>query len=181
MTEENRDYEKIIKILRDSRPDLKRPGEFGDELMNRIRRMDRKTFSFSCFVESMFGWIYIQWVRRSLVGVAVLLVLVFIFQQAFIFKQVKDISKQIVIMGNGYSQFSASELDKRLTLYKISSRLSTGREIRISESQLKELLESYDDLQVRYKDIIRVIEEDPELKKYIEDKLIEIKNKKPDL
>jgi hypothetical protein len=110
-----------------------------------------------------------------------LLVLVFVYQQAFIFKQVKDISKQIVIIGNGYSKFSASELDKKLTLYKISSRLSSGREIRISESQLKELLESYDDLQVRYKDLIRVIEEDPELKKYIEDKLIEIKNKKPDL
>jgi len=181
MTGENRNYEKVIRILRDSRPELKRPVEFGDEVMYRIRNLDRKTISFSDFIESLFGWIYIPWVRRSFVGAALLLVSVFIYQQAFIFKQVKDISNQIVIMGNGYSKFSSSELDKRLTLYKISTRFSADREIKISESQLKELLESYDDLQVRYKDLIRVIEEDPELKKYIEDKLIKIKNNKPDL
>jgi hypothetical protein len=38
---------------------------------------------------------------------------------------------------------------------------------------VKELLESIDELQIKYKDLENLIEEDPELKKYIEKKLIE--------
>lgn len=43
----------------------------------------------------------------------------------------------------------------------------------ISEKQMKELLESVNELQIKYKDLENLIEEDPELKKLIEKKLIE--------
>jgi hypothetical protein len=66
-------------------------------------------------------------------------------------------------------------------LYKISARLSPGKGIGISENQLEELLISYKNLQVKYKDLMRIIEEDPELKKYIENKLNEEKHNKPDI
>jgi hypothetical protein len=38
---------------------------------------------------------------------------------------------------------------------------------------MKELLDSVNDLKIKYKDLMNLIEEDPELKKYIENKLIE--------
>jgi len=38
---------------------------------------------------------------------------------------------------------------------------------------MKELLESVNELQIKYKDLENLIEEDPELKKLIEKKLIE--------
>jgi hypothetical protein len=76
---------------------------------------------------------------------------------------------------------SSSTLDKRLTFYKLSTRLSPGGDIGISESQLEEFLNSYNDLQVKYKDLLRIIEENPELKRYIENKLNEEKNYKPDI
>ena len=44
---------------------------------------------FSDFIESLFGWVYIGWVRRSLIGVSVVLVAIFVYQQAFIFREVK--------------------------------------------------------------------------------------------
>lgn len=43
----------------------------------------------------------------------------------------------------------------------------------ISEKQMKELLESVNELQIKYKDLENLIEEDPELKKLIKKKLIE--------
>ncbi|MDO9339669.1 MAG: hypothetical protein Q7T72_03985 [Bacteroidales bacterium] len=43
----------------------------------------------------------------------------------------------------------------------------------ISEKQMKELLESVNKLQIKYKDLENLIEEDPELKKLIKKKLIE--------
>ncbi len=51
----------------------------------------------------------------------------------------------------------------------------------MSEKQLEELLNSYDELLVKYKDLIRIIEEDPALKQYIENKLNEEGNKKSDI
>ena len=38
---------------------------------------------------------------------------------------------------------------------------------------MNELLESVNELQIKYKDLEKLIEEDPELKKLIEEKLIE--------
>ena len=110
-----------------------------------------------------------------------MLIAIFVYQQAFIFRQVKAISKNIVITGNESSDVSSSVLGRRLTLYRMSSRLSPAGEIRIPESQLEELLDSYNELQVKYKDLLRIIEENPELKKTIEKKLKEEKNNKPEI
>jgi hypothetical protein len=181
MTTKNDRYKKMMEILRNSRPYLVQPEEIENEVIKRILQENQKSSRISGFIESLFGWVYIGWVRRSLVGAAITLVAVFLYQQASILKQVKNISRQVVITGNEISPFSSSEFDKKITLYKISNRLSIGGEIKISESRLKELLDSYNDLQVKYKDLLRVIEEDPELKEYIENKLNVEKNYKPDI
>jgi hypothetical protein len=120
-------------------------------------------------------------VRRSLVGAAVVLVAMFVYQQAFIFRQVKNISKLVVITGNESAKVTSSDLEKRLTLYKISTRLSPGEDLKLSRRQLEEFIDSYNDLQLKYKDLLRVIEEDPELKDYIENKLGQEKKYKPDI
>jgi signal recognition particle subunit SEC65 len=58
-------------------------------------------------------------------------------------------------------------------VYKNSGRLFPSKTITISERQMKELLESVKELQIKYKDLEKLIEEDPGLKKNIEKKLIE--------
>ena len=181
MTEENERYKRIVNILRNARPDLIKPEEVENEIIGRIKRHKGKSNRIPEFIEALFGWVYIGWVRRSLIGISAVLIAIFVYQQAFIFRQVKEISKQIVITGNERSAVSSSVLDKRLTLYKMSARLSPAGEVRISESQLEELLDSYNELQVKYKDLIRIIEENPDLKKSIEKKLKEEKNNKSEI
>jgi len=181
MTEENERYERIVNILRNSRPDLIKPDEIENEIIGRIQRKKIMNGRIPDFIEAIFSWVYIGWVRRSLIGISVVLILIFVYQQAFIFRQVKEISKQIVITGNESSAVSSPVLDKRLTLYKMSSRISPAGEIRISESQLEDLLDSYNELQVKYKDLMRILEENPDLKKSIEKKLKEEKNDKPEI
>ena len=181
MTTENDKYKKVIEILRSSKPGFIRPEEIEDEVMRRINHENSKTESPSGFIESIFGWVYIGWVRRSLIGAAFILVAVFIYQQASILKQVNNISKQVVLTGIGQGTGSSSEFDKKLTIYRISSGLSGDREIKISEKQLEELLDSYRDLQGKYKDLLRIIEENPELNKYFTKRIDEGKNNKPDL
>jgi hypothetical protein len=181
MEAEKDPYRKVIEILRDSRPDLIGLEEIENEVISRIRHKKHQDLRFSDLFDSLFGWVYFGWIRRSLIGAAVILFAFFIYQQAFILKQVNIISKQVVIKGNESIPASAYEFDKKLTLYKISARLSGDREIQISESQLKELLDSYENLQVKYKDLIRIIEENPELKKYFENKLDKERKNKPDI
>ena len=38
---------------------------------------------------------------------------------------------------------------------------------------MKELIDSVNNIQIKYKDLMKLIEEDSELKKYVENKLIE--------
>ena len=181
MTAENDKYKKMVEILRKSKPDMVQPEELEKEVISRIQSENQNTGRVSDFIESLFGWVYIGWVRRSLVGAAVILVALFVYQQAFIFRQVKNISKLVVITGNETAQISSSELEKRLTLYKMSTRFSPGEDIKISGRQMEKFLDSYNDLQVKYKDLLRIIEEDPELKNYIENKLEQEKKYKPDI
>jgi hypothetical protein len=181
MATDNNNYKRIIEILRNSRPELIRPEEIEDEVIKRIIRQKRPGETVTALIASLFGWVYVSWVRRSLIGAVTLLVAIFIYQQASILKQVNNLSKKTVIMGNGQLPASSSEFDKKLTLYKISAGFYSDREIQISEKRLEELLISYQDLQGKYKDLVRIIEENPELKKYIENKLNEKRNTKPDL
>mgnify|MGYP001024427714 FL=1 len=181
MTKVNDSYDKMVRILRNSRPDLLHPEIIENEVIKRIQYENQRDGRFSEFIDALFGWVYIGWVRRSLIGVSVVLVAIFVYQQAFIFRQVKNISKQVVIIGDESSAVSSSAIDKRLTMYKMSARLSPDGEIRISKSQLDELLDSYNELQVKYKDLLRIIEGDPELKRFIENRLMEDKKYTPDI
>ena len=58
-------------------------------------------------------------------------------------------------------------------MYKRSGRRFPSRSITISEKQMKELIDSVNNIQIKYKDLMKLIEEDSELKKYVENKLIE--------
>jgi hypothetical protein len=181
MTAENDRYKKVMEILRSSRPDLARPEEIEDEVIKRIQHKNRRTGRVSDFIGSLFGWVYIGWVRRSLVAAAAIMVSVFIYQQALILKQVNNIGRQPVVTGSETIPGSMTGFDNKLTLYNISNRLSAASEIKISEKQLEMILESYDNLRSKYKNLLRIIEEDPELKKYIEEKLDENRKYKPDI
>lgn len=180
-SEENGSYDRIVNILKNSTPDLTNPEEVENEIIRTIRSQNQRRGRISDLVESLFNWVYIGWVRRSLIGISVVLVAIFVYQQAFIFRQVKELNRKIVITGNESSSVSSSELEKRLVLYKMSSKLSLTGEVGISESQLDEFLDAYSELQVKYKDLLRIIEEDPELKNYIENKLKEDRKYKPDI
>ena len=83
------------------------------------------------------------------------------------------LSRQTVVIDKENTLSPADEIEKLLIVYKNSGRIFPSKTITISERQMKELLESVNELQIKYKDLENLIEEDPELKKLIEKKLIE--------
>jgi len=176
MDEGKNRYEKAVKIIRKSKPVLSNPGVIEDAVMSSIRDKEKDRGMLTGLVESIYGWIYIGWVRRSLVGAALIIFTVFVYQQADILRSVRSLEKEIVSIRSEQPTVNVRDLERRLTVFKISSKISTGRKIEVYESQLQEIIDSYKNLEQKYENLNRIIEEDSLLKNYFENKLKEEEN-----
>jgi len=176
MDEGKNRYEKAVKIIRKSKPVLSNPGVIEDAVIRSIRDKEKDRGLITGLVESIYGWIYIGWVRRSLVGAALIIFTVFVYQQADILRSVRSLEKEIVSIRSEQPTVNVRDLERRLTVFKISSKISTGRKIEVYESQLQEIIDSYKNLEQKYENLNRIIEEDSLLKNYFENKLKEEEN-----
>jgi hypothetical protein len=173
MVPESENYKKILKLLRSSRPTLLSTEEIEDEVIKKISKTLKPKYSISDVTDFLFGWVYIDWVRRSLITCSVLLIMVFVWQQGIILKRINNLSRETIIIDRETSSKRFEDIERMLTIYsKSGSKLNT-RTMALSEVELEELLTSLRELQVKYKDLENLINNDPELKKYIEKKLEE--------
>jgi hypothetical protein len=173
MKPENEKYDKVVDLLRKSKPQLDSAVEIEREVLRRVQKLRHQNISLSEVSDFLFGWVYIVWVRRSLITASIVLVLIFVYQQGVILNRIDTLSKQTIVTGKENVLTPANEIEKLLTIYKNSGRIFPSKTITITESQMKELLESVKELQIKYKDLENVIDSDPELKKLIDSKLLE--------
>jgi hypothetical protein len=104
--------------------------------------------------------------------------MLFVYQQGIILKRIEVISKQTIVSDRDKLLTPSDEIGKMLMNYRNSERRFASKTINISETDMKDLLESIKELQVKYKDLESIIDGDPELKKLIEKKMIEINRTK---
>lgn len=166
-------YNKVVNLLRESKPVLISTDDIEQEVMNKLKRVHHSGLDLSEVIDFLFSWVYIGWVRRSLITASIVLVFVFIYQQGIILKRIDALSRQAVIIDKENIGTPSAEIEKLLMVYKNSGRRIPLKTMTISERQIKELMESVNELQIKYKEIEELIEGDPELKKLIEKKLIE--------
>jgi hypothetical protein len=181
MGTENEKYDKVLNLLKRSKPDLKTSSDIEREVIRRISEKGKSSSLQVDLIDLLFGWIYIGWVRRSLIAASVLLILFFVWQQSIILKQVNFLSSQIVVTNEESRISPAQQVEKLLMMYKNSGKGISSRNITISEKQMNQLLESVNELKVKYKDLTDLIDENPELKKFIEEKMGEKNNAKTKL
>ena len=180
MGKENDKLEKIVQLLRKAEPVLISTDEIGEEVIRRISKSNSMDVLLSNTIDFLFGWIYIGWVRRSMVAVSIVLVVLFIWQQALLMKQINYLSSQAIFSEAEYVYVSdeSDVIEKKLMMYKLSGKKLPVQYITISKKQMDLLLESVNDLEEKYKDLLYLIQEDPELKIYIENKVIELNKTK---
>ena len=164
-------YDRVINLLRKSNPELDSTAGIERDVIRKISEIERSGINFSGVVDFLFGWVYIGWVRRSLIAASVVMVMIFVYQQGVILKRIDKISRQVVVSDKEIIPTIDDKIEKLLMVYKNSGRKFPSKTITISEGQMKELLESVKDLQSKYKDLEELIDGDPELKKMIEKKL----------
>lgn len=181
MKPDSEKYDRVLKILRDSRPHLDSGEDIAGNVIKEISKEKEPVYDLSDVIDFLFGWAYIGWVRRSLVIASVLLVLFFVYQQGVILKRIDFLSRQIIVTDRETNAPADKQVEKLLMLYKRSDAGFPTRNVIMSEKQMKELIESVNELQVKYKDLEKLLEEDPKLKQLIEKKLIENNRKKVNL
>jgi hypothetical protein len=173
MKPESEKFNEVLNLLRESKPALDSTNDIEREVIRRISKNNRSGLRLSGVVDFLFSWVYIGWVRRTLIAASAALVLIFIYQQGIIIKRIEVLSKQTVVTEKENSFTHTDEIERLLMAYRNSGKKFPSKTITISESQMDELLESVKELQIKYKDLENLIEGDPELKKLVHKKLIE--------
>ena len=171
MEPENEKYKKVLNILRMSKPVLGSTEDIEREVIKKISRVHQSAIAPSDVIDFLFGWIYISWVRRSLIVASLFLVAFFVYQQGMILKEIDFLRMQTVVNNSETLTSPADEVEKLLMFYRSSGRRFPSKSVTISEQQMKELLETVNELKIKYTDLQNLIEEDPALKNYIEKKL----------
>jgi hypothetical protein len=170
METESKKYKTIMTLLRESRPELRSPEIVEQEVMRRILEKQRSRISLEKIIDFFFGWVYVGWLRRSLMTAAVVLVAVFIWQQSIIVKQLNFLSNRIVDSGIENIKYQSRMDEKKLLLIGNRGGLFPHGETKLSHDKVDQLLESYSKLQSEYDELLKLINDDPDLKKLIEEK-----------
>jgi hypothetical protein len=172
MNNDEMKYNNVLNILRKSKPVLNNLNDIEEKVFDRIKRKTSRREHPQGILDFLFGWVYIGWVRSGLVAASVILIIVFLYQQAVIIKRINILNRQSVFIEN---QINAGSTDnsEAFYLYRLAGRKMNSGSITISERQMKRLMKSYSELEEKYKDLIKLIEDDPELMKYVEGKLNE--------
>ena len=174
MKAEDEKYNKILTILRKSPPSLDSVNDFENEVINKISNNKKLLFKLSDMIDFLFGWVYLGWVRQSFIAASVFLILMFVYQQKVILEKLNFLSNEFVFTGEKEIQ-EDSRIEKLMMTYRKSGWLLPSRSIPMSDKEMKLMLESVNELQAKYKDLEKLLEDDPELKQLIEKKLNERK------
>jgi hypothetical protein len=173
MEQGSRKYKEIVEILRNSKPQLNSTADIEFEVMKRVSKVGKPLLNLSDVIDFIFGWVYIGWVRRSFITASLAVVMIFVWQQGVILKRIDLLSRQVIISTDGSFLNSSAEVEKGMMMYKLAGRRISSQNQVFSERQINELLDSVRKLQAKYKDLLNMINEDPELKKLIEKKILE--------
>lgn len=178
MEQVNGKYEKVKEILKRSKPVLGSAAEIEEKVLSGIFDNRKSKVDPSDFLDFLFGWTYIAWVRRSLITAAVIIVIVFVFQQSMMMRQINNLSRQVESYERDASGVRGEYTDRRMTILRFSEKRFPFLRKTNSDKQVEKLFRTIDQLKMEYKELDKLIKEDPELKKLIEKKLSEVNGNK---
>lgn len=164
-------YKQVLNMLRQSKPVLKDAEAISEKVIKQLTEEKSNISLAEMIIEYFFGWAYIGWVRRSMIVAVLVIVILFGYQQALILRRINDLSGQRIQNSSFVMTNLRDDLVNKMMEYRIEGwDLSNGR-TSVSEKEINELINSLNKLQVKYKDLFYLIENDPQLKKYVETRM----------
>jgi hypothetical protein len=164
-------YRKVISLVKRSTPVLNDPGSIRENVLKEVKRLKNHSNKGNFLEEILFGWIYIGWIRKSLITIAAAVIVFFGYQQAVILRKINSLSQQRYISTTESVASMTDDISARLALYRIAGKKFTDLKLNISEKEIDELVVEIKKLKVKYEDLIYMIENDSQLNEYFEKKL----------
>jgi len=171
MKTEDKKYDKVLNLLIKSKPVLTDVNSLTEKVMRQLQDEKSNISPAGLMLDFLFGWVYIGWVRRTMITAVFAFAFLFIYQQSLIIKQVKDLSGQRMQNGSVVVTNLKDELTDQLRIFKLTGKKIPDEKINVSEKEIDDMIRSLNRLQVKYKDVINLVEKDPELKKYVESRM----------
>ncbi len=173
MVKENKKYDRVVDILRKSKPVFNEAEEVSERVIKQVQQENFGIGFSDLILEFLFGWVYIGWIRRSMVAAALVVIIIFGYQQTIIIKRINELSGKKIYNEAIPISNPQDDLSDYLMQHRNDFKRLSDKRITVSEKEIDKLIKSVNKLQVKYKDIIILIENDPQLKKYVNDKMKE--------
>jgi hypothetical protein len=174
--DEEKKYRKSVDLL-------KKAGQLNDahlierEVMSRLYKMENRKSQVTLVYDFLFGWTEITWVRRSLAIASFILIVMFVYQQSVIVRQLNILSSQVKFDDSYPASVYQSEVISRYRLIKASGNRMDERSSP-SEEQIQMIIRSYDKLRSDYDNLMKAIENDPELKRILNEHIVKVNSEK---
>jgi len=172
--------EKLMDLLRRSVPDAGRTDDIEERILHLIREKEDKKFRSKKLQVVLFSWTEITWIRRSFAAASFILVIMFTWQQSLIVKRLGSLERMNTVNWEMYptgtpqvNQMQGVNSNKGMYLF-------LGKEI-ISDERLENIYDSYGEIEEKYLKLFELIDKDPELREYIENRLKERTGQKMNL
>lgn len=175
MKQENKKYDKLITVLKNSKPVFHDTKGVTERIMQQIQEEKTDLKLSELVIEFLFGWAYIGWIRKSLVAVAVMLMVLFSYQQTVILNRINDLTEQQIRHGDLTAINYTGKSGAQKKFYFLMGRSLTDSIRTFTEKDIDQMIKSVNKLQIKYQDLFIRIENDPELKKYVEDRINDFK------
>ena len=107
-----------------------------------------------------------------------LVILAFGYQQSVIIRKINELSEQRINDGSLFFTGSGNDVPSAIRLFRMSGRPLGSAKKPVSKQDIDELIRSLNSLQIKYRDIMDQIKDDPEMKDYIETRMKEISHQK---
>ena len=146
------------------------------EVMTKLYDLENRKSPAVVIYGFLFGWTEIMWVRRSLILASFVLILMFVYQQSVIVRQLNTLSSHIVF--DNLRPSSAIQTERLTRLRLIKSSAGRMDEDLLTDEQIQQMINSYDKLRTEYESLLKIIEADPELKRIFNERLSDMNHEK---
>jgi hypothetical protein len=169
---EQEKYHKIMKALQRNKPVLPDKEKLTDDIMKRIQGSEKKTTLHEKLGNYLFGWADVSWIRSAMAAAAVLFIVIFITQQIIITNRINNLEKQLIRTVNTINRNEPDlGIMQKVLLNIVATDQMIGDSIKVSRSDLEELLNSYLELQEDYENLKQNDGLEPYLQKMIKRRL----------
>lgn len=152
----SRDLLRITDRLHKFEPELDNRNDIIRNVMESA--VNKKPFLPDRILTLLFGWIDYVWVRRVFGTASLAIVLVFLFQQASIMSRIGDLEQRMVESNtHNLLMYQGENVKLNSILLKETGGIGFQDSILVADRDLKELIESYIELQKRYGELQKKI------------------------